>query len=63
MCIVRAIEQIIKTKKDMDKLKQTEFEQLLAVRKVLSQVNNVKVLKFWATKLALSLLSLNGLLG
>ena len=40
LCIVRAIEQIMKTKKSMDKLKQTEFEQLPAVRKVLSRVND-----------------------
>jgi len=40
LCVVRAIEQIMKTKKNVDKLKQTEFEQLPVVKKVLSRVSD-----------------------
>ena len=39
LCIVRAIEQIMKTKKNIDKLKKTEFEHLPTVRKILSRVS------------------------
>ena len=39
LCIVQTIEQIMKTKKNVDKLKGTEFEHLPTVRKVLSGVN------------------------
>jgi len=40
LCIVRGIEQIMKMKKNVDKLKQIEFEHLPAVKKVLSRVSD-----------------------
>ena len=56
LCIVRAIEQIMKTKKNIDKLKGMEFESLPTVRKVLARITEdrkyqgVKVLQYEAGK-------------
>ena len=56
LCIVRAIEQIMKTKKNIDKLKGMEFESLPTLRKVLARITEdrkyqgVKVLQYEAGK-------------
>ena len=38
LCVVRAIESVLKTKKSMDKMKATRFEELPTVKKVLGHV-------------------------
>lgn len=38
MCFVRAIESVLKTKKSMDKLRETSFEELSTVKKVLERI-------------------------
>lgn len=43
LCVVRAIESIMKTKKSLDTLKATTFEDLPAVKKVLSRVKTEDV--------------------
>ncbi len=38
LCVVRAIESVLKTKKSMDKMKATAFEELPTVKKVLARI-------------------------
>ena len=38
LCVVREIESVLKTKKSMDKMKATAFEELPTVKKVLTRV-------------------------
>ena len=40
LCVVRAIESVLKTKKSMDKMKVTVFEELPTVKKVLTRVQH-----------------------
>ena len=38
LCVERAIESVLKTKRSMDNLRETPFEELLTVKRVLEQI-------------------------
>jgi len=53
-CVVQAIESVLKTKKSMDKLRETPFEELSTVKKVLERIQQENgSISYQATELKL----------